>query len=461
MPTAAVQDSIESLARVIPWDKVSTRLVRTIRESNKNDLVEEACRRNNSGRSNTPGPSRIPNDAFTKEMRMTVNAVMSFMASCRNSTIPVSIVQRYKDLSESFGNGLARAVSGNNNSGVMTHLRSFRAEIQNLTSECQIYVPSRTIYQKAVSGIIYILAFVNLNYLFMSAWSYFHARAFDSGMMMHAQASLIYESAKEIFNSPRWAKWILNVVTLGTYSVSPRGIVTKSDIAYDYVKMYNELKGLYLDRVSKIVYQMIRYTIQFAVPCSQAAVGASKTALEVFAKILEPKNVVLKPVHKMFVILFIVSSSIAMLRTVVRRRQTIVNTVFRKLPMTVADLSSRIYSMVTSMPSLKRKRALNPMVNVHRAMQMAGRSVAAKRQRASPTRYFNAVSNSNNNFVNAASNTNNNYRNAASNSSSNRSSNSNSNRSSNSESNEYYNAVNHATVDEVASMFGRLSLTNR
>jgi len=444
MPNAAVQDSIESLARVIPWDKVSTRLVQTIRESNKTDLVEEACRRNNSGRSNTAGPSRIPNDAFTKEMRMTVNAVMSFMASCRNSTISVSAVQRYKDLSERFGNGLARAVSGNNNSGVMTHLRSFRAEIQNLTSECQIY-PSRTMYQKAVSGIIYILAFVNLNYLFMSAWSYFHARAFDSGMMMHAQASLIYESAKEIFNSPRWAKWILNVVTLGTYSVSPRGIVTKSDIAYDYVKMYNELKGLYLDRVSKIVYQMIRYTIQFAVPCSQAAVGASKAALEVFAKILEPKNVVLKPVHKMFVILFIVSSSIAMLRTVVRRRQTIINTVFRKLPMTVADLSSRIYSMVTSMPSLKRKRALNPMVNVHRAMQMAGRSVAAKRQRASPTRYFNAVSNSNNNFVNAASNTNNNYRNAAS----------------NSESNEYYNAVNHATVDEVASMFGRLSLTNR
>jgi hypothetical protein len=72
-------------------------------------------------------------------------------------------------------------------------------------------------------------------------------------------------------------------------------------------------------------------------------------------------------------------------------------------------------------------------------------AVAVKRQRASPTRYFNVASNTNNNnYRNASSNTNNNYRNA----------------SSNSESNEYYNAVNHATVDNIASMFERLSLTN-
>jgi hypothetical protein len=265
-------------------------------------------------------------------------------------------------------------------------------------------------YQKAAAWVGYIIAFVNLHNLFMVVWSKFHADVFNSGMVMHAYAAMIHEVARESFNA-KWAKWIMNVVTMGVFDVSPRGIVTKSELSYDYMRMYNEqIKGRFLDTVSKMAYHMIMYMIKISGKCSKAA-------LEVFAKILEPRTIIFKPVHKMFVILFIVSSSIAMVQMVIAKRRTL-NSVRRSLPTTIGALSARIYQMVTSIPILKRKRALNPTVNVHRAMRMASRTL--KPLPRSPTRYFNANSN-----------------------------------------NEYYNAMNHNTVDNVASMFERLSLSNR
>jgi hypothetical protein len=429
MPSTLVEDSIESLARVIPWSQVSTRLSQTIRESDRTSLLEEACSRRNS---NVGGPSsssgrRSPNDAFSKEMRMTVNAVMSLMAACRNATIPVSVIQRYKDVSENFKTSLARAVTrnGSANANVVSNLRSFRAEIQNLTSECQLYAKSRTMYQKASMWVLYIISFVNIHNLVWVLWSTFHATVFDHSLMMQGYASMIHEVAKENFNA-KWAKWILNVVTYGVYSVSPRGIVTRSEVAYDYMKMYDEhIKGRFIDVVSKVVYHMIAYMIKISGRCSKAA-------LEVFAKILEPRSIALKPLHKMFIVLFVVASSMAAVQTVVVRRRTIATTVRRTLPTTVKDLSARIYQMITSIPMLKRKRALNPAVNVHRAITMANRTmvVRARRRRRtspgdSPAMYYNANSGSNTDI------------------------------------NEYVNALNHNTVENVAALFQNLSLNNR
>lgn len=431
MPSVLVEDSIESLARVIPWSQVSTRLSQTIRESDRMSLLEEACSRRNSnvgGPSSSSGRGRSPNDAFSKEMRMTVNAVMSLMAACRNATIPVSVIQRYKDVSETFKTSLARAVTARNgsaNANVVSNLRSFRAEIQNLTSECQLYAKSRTMYQKASMWVLYIISFVNIHNLVWVLWSTFHATVFDHSLMMQGYASMIHEVAKENFNA-KWAKWILNVVTYGVYSVSPRGIVTRSEVAYDYMKMYDEhIKGRFIDVVSKVVYHMIAYMIKISGRCSKAA-------LEVFAKILEPRSIVLKPLHKMFIVLFIVASSMAAVQTVVVRRRTIANTVRRTLPTTVKDLSARIYQMITSIPMLKRKRALNPAVNVHRAITMSNRTMVVRTRRRrrtspgdSPAMYYNANSGSN------------------------------------SDVNEYVNAMNHNTVENVAALFQNLSLNNR
>jgi len=276
-------------------------------------------------------------------------------------------------------------------------------------------------YQKASTWVLYIISFVNLHNMIMVVWNKFHTDVFNSGMAMHSYASMIHEVAKESFNA-KWAKWILNVVTMGVYSVSPRGIVTKSDIAYDYMRMYNEhIKGRFIDAVTNVVYHMIVYMIKMSGRCTKAA-------MEVFSKILEPRSIAFKPIHKMFIVLFIVASSVAMVQAAVSRRRTIANSVRRTLPTTVKDLSSRIYQMITSIPLLKRKRALNPAVNVNRALRMANRTMVAstRRRRTSspgspPVVYYNANSNVN----------------------------------------EYVNAMNHNTVENVAALFQNLSLNNR
>jgi hypothetical protein len=74
-----------------------------------------------------------------------------------------------------------------------------------------------------------------LNVLLVT-WMYCHSLAHDNGFGKQAFFQSVYEASP---TSKTVSRYIVRATTLGMYDVSNRGIVSKSDIAYAYVKWYH------------------------------------------------------------------------------------------------------------------------------------------------------------------------------------------------------------------------------
>lgn len=407
-------DSLEALARVLPWDQVAAHLGEDIHRYRCEDVVAESVR---SGVRNGSGSGGNNANQLVKEMQMTVEAIMTFMFTCQNATIPVSIVQTYKDASKAFQESLVVSVAGKYNAGpnVVQNVRTFRATIAELTAAARRCANTGTsIYQKAATWVNYIISFATIHSVLafnIGILSRFHASALNYSAHLQWTSALVYEGCRVAGMSDSWARWMLTAVSWGIYTVGPNGVVTKSPTAEAYVAFFTtHIRGRFMQAISKILLAMLQYAIRKAGSCS-------RNALDVYASVFANSGSRLHAMDKMVFILFIVTASLIATRKMVGAVR-----LASRLATTPAEVGKQFFAFVNDlaiakpiMNRLKRKRPIARRVDLPTAINRANRALvkpdklrlSAKKPKKSaaesPTRYYNAqnLGNSNNEYFNA------------------------------------------------------------
>jgi hypothetical protein len=189
---------------------------------------------------------------------------------------------------------------------------------------------------------------------------------------------------------------MLAIVSWGVYRVGPNGVVSKSRTAEVYVALFaSQVRGRFMHVVSKMILAMVQFAANKAVSCS-------RVGLAVYGAVARAAG--LSALDRMFFVLFILLTSIAAGRKIVRARHAIASRVRAQLPSSPAQLAAQVAAFVNDLAitkravnAIKRKRPIARRVNLPTAIQRANRVV---KQKTSPTRYYNAQnmgSNSNNN----------------------------------------------------------------
>ena len=77
---------------------------------------------------------------------------------------------------------------------------------------------------------------IMITHALLVAWTYFHSLAHDHGFQNQIIFQMMYDSTGDEIAARR----LVRASSLGAYDVNPQtGIVTRSDIAYEYVKWYH------------------------------------------------------------------------------------------------------------------------------------------------------------------------------------------------------------------------------